>query len=337
MKHQQCVNCIFSNWYPNFKDVTFRSQIIKLCPEFVTYLKSDGIVLPDNEEIKYSNDLEGYSDSDDDNGWDEVEPVHQTSMFPDLKVLVENTIKEMDGNVFPKLNWSSPRDACWISHNGSLKCSTLNEICLLLKSSDFITHDLNNAFEHCDEPITSCPDDQFELVLREWKEIRRGMEFRCFVKQHKLIRISQRHHGYYPYLQEKKKCIFDKISNFYNSKIKERFCDCDYVFDIYIDGNVIYLVDFNPWGPVTDAILFAWQDLLQLDPQNINTSNEDILVIVTEDNGIQPSDLMAYAMPKDMVDLSRGEDVNKMLDILNLRDLVCRPGESDDDDDDDNN
>lgn len=234
--------------------------------------------------------------------------------------------------MFPKLNWSSPRDACWISHNGSLKCSTFNEICLLLKSSDFVTHDLNNAYEQCEGSITSCPNDQFELVLREWQEIRRGMEFRCFVKQHKLIRISQRYQAYYDYLKEKKQFLFNKIMNLYNSKIKERFADGDYVFDVYVDGNLIYLLDFNPFGPVTDSILFSWDDLLQLDAQSVDSSDEGIFVIVTADSGMQPSDMMSYAMPKDIVDLSRGEDVNKMIDLLNLRDLVHKPSDQSDND-----
>jgi len=199
-----------------------------------------------------------------------------------------------------------------------------------LKSSDFVTCDLNNAFDQCEGPILSCPNDQFELVLREWLEIRRGMEFRCFVKQHKLIRVAQRHQGYFDYLKEKKQFIFNKITNLYNSKIKERFADSDYVFDVYIDGNFIYLVDFNPFGTITDSFLLSWDDLFQINPQTVDSSSEDIFYIVTQDSGIQPSDMMSYAMPKDIVDLSRGEDVNKMIDLLNLRGLVRKPGESDD-------
>jgi len=98
MKYQQCVNCIFSNWYPNFKDVTLKSKIIKLSPEFVTYLKSDGIVLPDDEKIKYSNTLERYSDDDDDD-WGSEANRSRPAMFPHLKVQVENAIRQLGGNV----------------------------------------------------------------------------------------------------------------------------------------------------------------------------------------------------------------------------------------------
>lgn len=101
MKHQQCVNCIFSNWYSNFRDVTFKSKVIKLSPEFVTYLKSDGIVLPDDEQVKYSNDLEGYSDSDDDEDWGKSNQAESQSqsLFPELKVQVQRAIRQL-GKLF---------------------------------------------------------------------------------------------------------------------------------------------------------------------------------------------------------------------------------------------
>ena len=156
------------------------------------------------------------------------------------------------------------------------------------------------------------------------------MEFRCFVKQDKLIRISQRYQCYFEYLPERKQSVFNEILNLYNSKVKDKFADSDFVFDVYIDNADIYLVDFNPFGPVTDSILFTWDELHQLVPQNIDGNSEDIFAIVTKDSGIQPSQFMSYAMPKDMVDLSHGEDINKLIDFLNLRSLISKPGESSD-------
>ena len=35
------------------------------------------------------------------------------------------------------------------------------------------------------------------------------------------------------------------------------------VFDVYrLRQNKVYLVDFNPYGPVTDGLLFSWDELL---------------------------------------------------------------------------
>jgi hypothetical protein len=53
----------------------------------------------------------------------------------------------LGGQVFPKLNWSSPKDATWIATEKNLKCRNYADIFLLLKSSDFVTHDLTCAFD----------------------------------------------------------------------------------------------------------------------------------------------------------------------------------------------
>lgn len=231
------------------------------------------------------------------------------------------------GIAFPKLNWSSPKDAAWISHNGTLKCSTFNDVCLLLKSSDFITNDLTNAYKFC-EDFSPHPNDQFELVLREYQNIVPGMEFRCFVKNNRLIGITQRHIAtHFDYLVNNKIKISDRIINFFNSKIKGKFGDTTYIFDVYNNPNDrIYLIDFNPFGEITDSMLFTWDELNSIDATNVDCSHgEDFFRIVTESNNIQPSPFMQYAMPRDIVDLSSGEDVSKMLDFLKVRDLIAKP------------
>ena len=42
------------------------------------------------------------------------------------------------------LNWSCPKDATWVAFNNNLKCSNLSQLYLLLKSSDFVVHDLTS-------------------------------------------------------------------------------------------------------------------------------------------------------------------------------------------------
>ena len=55
--------------------------------------------------------------------------------FPQLEKEIKVAIKALGGEVFPKLNWSSPVDAAWISHNGTVRCVTPGDIILLMKSS----------------------------------------------------------------------------------------------------------------------------------------------------------------------------------------------------------
>ena len=58
------------------------------------------------------------------------------------------------------------------------------DIYLLLKSSDFILHDLKNQ-ENAEQ--------KYELVLRKWCNLHSSMEFRCFVYNNKLGRLTKMH------------------------------------------------------------------------------------------------------------------------------------------------
>ncbi len=111
-----------------------------------------------------------------------------------------------------------------MSVGGTLNCSSFADICLLLKSSDFVSHDLSYAYaRHChcartvaDPRATADQSDralapppaihrfsesvdekgqpsqlkrppQFTLVLRKWFALSPALEFRCFVKHRTLV------------------------------------------------------------------------------------------------------------------------------------------------------
>lgn len=168
--------------------------------------------------------------------------------------------------MFPKLNWSSPRDASWIVATNTLKCHHAADIFLLLKSSDFVAHDLAHAYEDCSDEaggqtgagIRQRPE-RVELVLRKWFDLAPSMEFRCFVKDNKLVGkgpiepggsrstmkhpegfshstfcspdpilgISQRDMTYYDFLKDLHDELEQKIVDFYENKIQGRFPDPD--------------------------------------------------------------------------------------------------------------
>lgn len=76
-----------------------------------------------------------------------------------------------------------------------LKCVNPNEVYLLLKSSDFITHDLDFPYEGCEDVEEGEPPSvAYHLVLKKWFEMPRSHEFRCFVKQRQLIGESPTAH-----------------------------------------------------------------------------------------------------------------------------------------------
>lgn len=72
-----------------------------------------------------------------------------------------------------------------------LKCMSPADVYLLLKSSDFVQHDLASelVFDGCEPPqkTGSSIPYELELVLRKWYPVDRARELRCFVRQEVLI------------------------------------------------------------------------------------------------------------------------------------------------------
>lgn len=197
----------------------------------------------------------------------------------------------------PKLNWSSPKDAAWISpHQNTVKCTTPNDIYLLLKSSNFITHDLDHAFDgtvatasFTNSASTSHSGLGFQpvLVLRSFFNPQTSMEFRCFVKQRSLVAITPRDPNHYAFLKSIRPTIIARVKDLFDSKLRFTFPDGNFCFDVYLpetrpinfddsdDGaddaedpgkkvGRARLIDINPWAPRTDTLLFGWEELLEI-------------------------------------------------------------------------
>ncbi|KAJ6444768.1 cell cycle control protein [Purpureocillium lavendulum] len=279
-------NCSYDAWFPRYRSSCLKSRIIPLPQTVVAYLQEDGIVLADDDEDEGSDVEEewqasraftapprahddGADESDDDDA-EAPEPLPPNKRFPETHRLIQETIAELGGAVAPKLNWSSPKDAKWISpHQNTLKCTTPNDIYLLLKSSSFVSHDLTHAFDGCTAAPPSRPLAPV-LVLRPFFNPHVALEFRCFVKHRALIGISQRDLNYYAFLDRLRPHIWHKIRSFFREKLRLTFPDASFAFDVYIPesslaenklGNV-RLMDINPWAPRTDSLLFSWQELL---------------------------------------------------------------------------
>lgn len=74
------------------------------------------------------------------------------------------------------------QDATWVAPTKTLKCKTLEEVYLLLKSSDRIAKDLSNVknYTNNENSLTPC------LILKKWRDINPCTEFRCFVVNNEL-------------------------------------------------------------------------------------------------------------------------------------------------------
>jgi len=190
----------FSSWYHSFrnidkstittntttkrirKNVTIESIIIRPLPtDFVEYLSSDGVCLPACAKKVSScmnddaSDDDSYNSSSNDDEDDSDEDGSNTGIkkynFPELTSQIQEALSTLSGPnnnlgvIMPKLNWSSPKDATWMNC-GSLKCTKVGDIYLLLKSSDFIVSDLEFSVDDCldDDDTASVKQDGVEEV-----------------------------------------------------------------------------------------------------------------------------------------------------------------------------
>jgi len=343
--------------------------------------------------------------------------------FAELIAVIDAAIDRFDGAVFPKLNWSAPRDAAWMAANGTLKCQTPGDVFLLLKSSDFIVHDLDHAFDHCASTTTSssssvgsctpvssssssstssspcsvripsspptclssssqpplqCTQDdssafssstpppqsllppsraadnskeedsrtadnskeedsrtadnskeedsrtadnskeedsvlppiQYTLVLRKWYDLVPGGEFRCFVRDRRIVGISQRQHTvYYEFLVSRRDEYRAQLSDFLTEHVLHHFVDPSFVCDLYVSRTGrVWIVDFNPFCPSTEPLLFDWHELYSVPA----TAACDFR-IVSEPTGVRTTSTVTNRLPHDMANLSNATEIGEFV------------------------
>ena len=184
-----------------------------------------------------------------------------------------------------------------------MECRTPNDIYLLLKASDFITHDLEHAFDGCVDssspptptptpsnqeansstapssqetgsvtptpPPASAPQDRipYTLILRKTvPSFNPACEFRCFVRDRRLLCLCQRDLNHYDFLFPMVPRLRALIQGFFDEKLRDSFPDACFVFDVYVPAphGRVWLVDVNAWAPRTDPLLFSWGEVIVL-------------------------------------------------------------------------
>lgn len=261
------LRCQIQEWYPRFRHASIKTGLVALPEEFVSYLLADGVFLPRSSEAMPSRTKITFPElqAPDYHHWDEEDADQdepEVPAFPELEQEVAVCIEQLGGEVFPKLNWSSPGDSAWISTTGTLKCRNLSEISLLLKASDSIVYDLKHALEGCEDKSLDRPPT-FYLALRKWYDLRPEMEFRGFVRGGVLVGVSQREiTGFYPSVVEGEHELQNAVVDFFRNVLKGNFEAEDYTFDCYVLRNMkVKLLDFNPWAGPTLPLLFEWEEL----------------------------------------------------------------------------
>lgn len=304
----------FHRWFPRFKRVSPKATVVNLSdlqPDFLSWFEEDGLRIPDGAEgVNGADPIQelGHHDASD-NGSDPGSESSRSESderrrydFTELNRFIRSVLDKYDGRVFPKLNWSAPQDAGWMLPGNDLQAMSPADVYLLLKSSDFITNDIQQAQEIA-APSTNTADDgtvgtssaignvlarpTLYLTLKKWFDMPPSHEFRLFVRANKLIAICQRDTVYYEHLQpqERQYQFIDLITSFWRTHLKRQTaCSAggeaaatdsydvvgapipDYAADVYITRNLssVFLIDINPYLPRTDALLFDWDELERL-------------------------------------------------------------------------
>jgi hypothetical protein len=298
------LNCSYHSWQPRFRSLTPKARLVPLSEPFLTYLRADGIILPPEHTL-----------NDQDSGFQDEDEEDPSGAWADVHERIRSTITELGGKVVPKLNWSAPKDATWIATTNDMECRTPNDIYLLLKSSDFITHDLEQAFDGCVDQT----DVPYHLVLRKSFNLNPSLEFRCFVRNRKLVAISQREMNYFEFLFDLRNTFKAKIQKFLDRLAG--FPDDNFVFDVYIPPphERVWLIDINPWAPRTDPLLFSWLEILSIPEPDSDTFFDPEFRLVLRDDPeayqFAATKYSAHKLPKEVVDASMAPgDMTKMME-----------------------
>jgi len=311
------LRCQLHLWHPKYRRVTFKTRSIPLEPDFVAYLLEDGI-RDDASTVSSSSSSSSSSHCAEnqveprivrDDGQSSSHASHNSRdevrirpSFSGLEAQVAEAISELNGAVFPKLNWSSPKDANWMMFDGRIRCESFDDIILLLKSSDYIVHDLCHAFDDFEEAEQQHAQDEvtYVLNLRRWHNLNPNSEFRCFWR-HGDLNISQRHTSQFvEYLGDaaQRRVLFQLIKSFIEGL---EDLDACVVIDVYVDlppRRRVWLVDLAPWSESTDPLLFTWDELNEREQESppsgsettVTTTKEEFRVIESEAQCQQPLD-----------------------------------------------
>ncbi|KAG8531929.1 uncharacterized protein KY384_003565 [Bacidia gigantensis] len=262
-----------------YRSITPKTRMIALPAPFLSYLRADGIVLPPEpsrrRRIPEPLTPPPTDDDSDNDSWDDDSP-DPSEPWASTHTAIQDLIKGLGGSVMPKLNWSAPKDAVWISATNSMECLTANDIYILLKSSDFVTHDLEQVWDGCEDDLSSDENDYtstqkeepiapYCLVLRKTvPAFNPALEFRVFVRSRTILCMCQRELNHFDFLKALVSKLRGLIQSFYLNNLQRTFPDQDFVFDVYVPPpyDRVWLIDINPWAIRTDTLLFSWLEIL---------------------------------------------------------------------------
>lgn len=144
------------------------------------------------------------------------------------------------------------------------------------------------------------------IILRKWVSINPALEFRLFIINDRIVKVCQRDcTTFYPFLISEKSKWLHLISSFYEMNIAGNFELSNYTMDVYITSKeVVKLVDFNPFGEPTSALMFEWIDFLPyIDTSTVANALNPHTSIEVE---IEPVELRLVESERDALPSTKG-------------------------------
>lgn len=267
--------CRMSAWYPTLARHALKAAVILLPDEFLEYLRSDGMALPlpavdaplhghdprrassrrRRASSSFSSSSSSSCSSSSSSSSSSAVPAKVYS-FPELDAAIEAAVAELGGSVFPRLEWTAPADAVWITETRSLKCENAGQVYRLLKASDLVQYDITTARRAAAAPL-------LHLVLRRWYALSGANEWRGFVTDGALVAVSQRAVG----------TMFDRspgdddrvralLVDFVADVLRPSVPLASYAFDVYIDRkDRVWLLDLAPAHGTTATLLYTPEEV----------------------------------------------------------------------------
>ena len=247
--------------------------------------------LPDGFQTKIAYDESEWEDDRDDMDYrdpeylalqdkpDDPPPPSHPNTFPDITDKIQDALDRF-GSVIPKMNWSSPDDALWISPLKQLQCYAVAHVLLLLKGSYIPDFELYHRFENCNPPSSLKNTPQPTLSLIRGVEINDSREFRCFIINRTFVALSQRNCGNYfrgLATKENKARIKKTLVPFINSIILPSFPVNSFVVDVHLDRDLkqVTLIDLSVLTEQdTDILLFDWDEMAVLRDRTVQMQKD---------------------------------------------------------------
>lgn len=304
---------------------SWKESLAALGPKFVSLALPDAVTrsvlggggtfrVPESHWPSFSRSQQDRTDFDDEDEAERMEDPEDEpyETFPEWEASVDAAIRELGGSVFPKLNWSAPKDAVWMSTDGTLRCTNAAEVMLLLKSSDYAAADIEQARSLGVAPV---------LILKEWTQIAPSLEFRCFVVRRNLAAICQRNlSDFFPFLRDRGSQLRGIVSGFVCSSVLPAADELgNLVIDVFVgpDDSVqlLDIAELDEEFLVSNPSLVQWSEISAEPAPQASQQPCCLLRIVESSRGIQPSSRNLCGVPTELRDAT-AEDVSELLNSM---------------------